>query len=134
MSGISNTSLFERIGGMSAVNAAVDIFYQKVISDPCISPFFRHINIEAQAGKLKAFLAYAFGAPLKYTGKSMREAHRHMHLTEEHFNAVATHLVSTLKELNVHQHLIDEVVAIAITTREDVLNIPQSLSDIPRRA
>jgi hypothetical protein len=33
--------------------------------------------------------------------KSMPEAHRHMRLKEEHFNAVAENLVKTLEKLNV---------------------------------
>ncbi len=119
----STQTLFQRIGGMIAVDAAVDIFYSKVMQDDRIRHFFRHIDMEKQAGKLKTFLAYAFGAPFPYTGKSLREAHRHMQLTEEHFNAVAEHLVSTLVQLDVEQELIDQVVAIAVSTKRDVLNL-----------
>jgi len=115
--------LFDRIGGMNAVNAAVDIFYGKVMKDDRVNNFFRYIDMEKQAGKLKAFMAYAFGAPLPYSGKALREAHRHMQLTEIHFNAVAGHLVATLEELNVPKPLIDEVVTVVLTTRDDVLNL-----------
>ena len=52
----------------------------------------------------------------------MPEAHHHMRLKEEHFNAVAEHLVKTLEELNVRQGLIDEVVTIALMTIHDVHN------------
>ncbi|MCB0643550.1 MAG: group 1 truncated hemoglobin, partial [Phaeodactylibacter sp.] len=69
---IETKSLFEQIGGMPAVNAAVDIFYSKVVADPLLKPFFIHIDMVRQSGKLKAFLAYAFGAPMAYTGKNMR--------------------------------------------------------------
>ena len=115
-------SLFERIGGMPAVNAAVDIFYQKVITDPIVGHFFAQIDMERQAGKLKGFLAYAFGAPMNYDGKSMRQAHAHMQLQEAHFNAVAGHLVDTLHELNVSQDLVDEVVVVAMSVKDEVLN------------
>ena len=81
----TSASLFDRIGGMAAVNAAVDIFYSKVTADPIVAGFFSQIDMERQAGKLKAFLAYAFGAPMKYSGKSMRKAHRRMNLQEAHF-------------------------------------------------
>jgi hemoglobin len=114
-------TLFEKIGGMDAVNAAVDIFYTKVLADDLINHFFVKTDMPSQAGKQKAFLAYAFGAPLAYSGKNMRDAHASMNLTDEHFNAVAGHLVATLKELNVAQNLIDEVVAIAVSTKADVL-------------
>lgn len=128
MSATQSQTLFDRIGGINAVNAAVDIFYSKVIQDERINHFFRHIDINRQSGKLKAFLAYAFGAPIPYNGKSMRAAHQHMHLTETHFNAVAGHLVETLVELKVSQDLIDEVVAIALKTKNDVLNIPEAVA------
>ena len=118
-------TLFEKIGGMGAVNAAVDIFYTKVLADDLLHHFFAHTPMKTQAGKQKAFLAYAFGAPMAYTGKKMRDAHAHMHLSEVHFNAVAGHLIATLQELKVPQNLIDEVVAVALTTKGDVLNVPE---------
>ena len=77
--------------------------------------------MDTQRAKQKTFLAYAFGCPMNYTGKSMREAHAHMDLTEDHFNAVAGHLVATLNELQVPQDLIDQVVTIAVSTKDDVL-------------
>lgn len=119
----TSQTLFTRIGGMNAVDAAVDLFYSKVMMDDRINHFFFHIDMTKQSGKMKAFLAFAFGAPFPYPGLAMREAHQHMHLTEEHFNAVAEHLVSTLKELTVPQPLIDEVVMVAMSVKDDVLNV-----------
>ena len=122
METLSQPTLFDRIGGMGAVNAAVDIFYGKVIRDPRINHFFRHINMEKQSGKLKSFLAFAFGASYPYPGQALREAHQYMNLTEDHFNAVAEHLVLTLQELNVPQSILEEVVALVMTTKDDILN------------
>ena len=115
-------SVYEKIGGEAAVNAAVDIFYRKVLADERISEFFDTVDMEAQHAKQKAFLTMAFGGPNNYTGKDMREAHKHMKLNETHFNAVAENLVGTLQELNVPQEYIDEIVAIALSVKDDVLN------------
>ena len=115
-------SVYEKIGGADAVNAAVDIFYRKVLSDERISEFFDTADMEAQHAKQKAFLTMAFGGPNSYTGKDMREAHKHMNLTEEHFGAVAENLVGTLEELSVPQEFIDEIVGIAVSVKDDVLN------------
>lgn len=117
------SNLFEEIGGADAVNAAVDIFYRKVLTDPVIMHFFDDVDMDRQIGKQKAFLTMAFGGPNNYTGKDMREAHKHLDLTEEHFNAVAGNLKSTLEELNVADNLIDQVMAIAASTHDDVLNL-----------
>lgn len=117
-------TLYERIGGEPAVNAAVDIFYRKVLTDNRINRFFDNVDMEKQAAKQKAFLTMAFGGPHNYTGADMRKGHAHlvkMGLDDTHFDAVVEDLGATLIELNVPQELIDEVVAICETTRDDVL-------------
>jgi hemoglobin len=115
-------SIYDKIGGEPAVDAAVDIFYKKVLSDDRISHFFDSIDMGGMIQKQKSFLTMAFGGPNAYTGKDMREAHKHMNLTEEHFTAVAEALIGTLEELSVPQELIDEVVAVALSVKDDVLN------------
>jgi hemoglobin len=118
-------SLYQRIGGEAAVEAAVDIFYRKVLADSRISGFFSDIDMDAQRAKQKAFLGMAFGGPKTYTGKDMREAHKRLvakGLNDSHFDAVAGHLQATLDELKVPQAISAEVMAIAGGARNDVLN------------
>ena len=116
-------SLYESIGGAAAVDAAVDLFYRKVLVDDRISEFFDTVDMESQHAKQKAFLTMVFGGPGEYSGKDMRAAHKHMNLNETHFNAVAENLVATLKELEVPQEYIDQIVAIALSVKDDVLNV-----------
>lgn len=121
----ANPSLYEQLGGEAAVNAAVDIFYRKVLSDHRINRFFDNTDIEKQAAKQKSFLTMAFGGPNNYTGTDMRQAHAHLvkkwGLDDSHFDAVMEHLTGTLEELNVPQSLVNQVAAIAESTRNDVL-------------
>ncbi len=119
---MSQATIFERIGGEAAVDAAVDIFYRKVLADDRISHFFDTVDMDKQRAKQKAFLTVAFGGPSKYSGKDMRTAHAHMKLTEEHFNAVMENLGNTLKDLKVPDELIAEAAKIALSTKNDVLN------------
>ncbi len=118
------TSLFDQLGGAAAVDAAVDIFYRKVLSDYRINRFFDHSDMEAQAAKQKAFLTMAFGGPNNYTGKDMRTTHAKfvkMGLNASHFDIVMEHLTATLAELSVPPALIAQVAAIAESTRSDIL-------------
>ncbi|HMU66509.1 MAG TPA: group 1 truncated hemoglobin [Cellvibrionaceae bacterium] len=115
-------SLFERIGGAPAVDAAVNIFYRKVLGDERISHFFESVDMERQAAKQKAFLTMVFGGPNQYTGLDMRKAHAGMHLTEEHFDAVVQHLGSTLTQLGVAADDIAQIAALAQSVKADVLN------------
>lgn len=118
------SSLYERLGGENAVNAAVDIFYRKMLSDDRVSGFFDDTDMDRQAAKQKAFLTMAFGGPHKYAGKDMRSAHKHLvdrGLNDTHVDAVIAHLGETLKELGVADADIKEVAAIAESVRNDVL-------------
>ncbi len=117
-------SIFEKIGGEAAVNAAVDVFYRNVLMDERISHFFDSIDMASQHQKQKAFMTMAFGGPNHYSGADMRKAHAHMNLTEEHFTAVAENLIAALKELNVAQEHIDEIIAVCLSVKDDVLNVP----------
>lgn len=117
-------TVYEQLGGEPAMNAAVDIFYRKVLSDPRISSFFDGVDMERQAAKQKAFLTMVFGGPNNYTGKDMRAAHAALvarGLNDSHFDAVVENLAATLKELGVPQPLIDEVGRTAEGARADVL-------------
>lgn len=117
-------SLFDQIGGEAAVNAAVDIFYRKVLADDRISSFFEGVDMDTQAAKQKAFLTVAFGGPNNYSGKDMREGHAHLvkkGLNDSHFDAVMEHLGATMQELNVPAELIAQAAAVAESTRNDVL-------------
>ena len=118
------TTLYEQLGGEAAVNAAVDIFYRKVLSDYRINRFFDDVDMIKQAAKQKAFLTMAFGGPHNYTGEDMRKGHAHLvklGLDDSHFDAVIENLGATLVELNVPQELIAQVAAIGESTRNDVL-------------
>jgi hemoglobin len=120
------SSIYERIGGEGAVDAAVDKFYEKVLADDRIKHFFNETDMKKQAIHQKQFLTYAFGGSTSYSGKSMKAAHKNlvdkMGLNDSHFDAVMENLGSTLKELGVPDDLIGEAAAIAESTRGDVLN------------
>ncbi|MBT3979931.1 MAG: group 1 truncated hemoglobin [Bacteriovoracaceae bacterium] len=118
------SSLYDKIGGKDAVQAAVDIFYKKVLADDRINKFFDQIDMEKQRRKQIMFLTYAFGGPNNYDGKDMRVGHAHLveqGLNDAHFDAVVENLGATLQELNVPAELIQEAAAIAESTRNDVL-------------
>ncbi|MBI3903983.1 MAG: group 1 truncated hemoglobin [Nitrosomonadales bacterium] len=117
-------SLFEKIGGAPAVNAAVDIFYRKVLADNRIKHFFDGVDMAKQATKQKAFLTLAMGGPNNYSGEDMRKGHAHLvakGLNDSHFDAVMENLGATLTELKVPGELIAQAAAIAESTRKDVL-------------
>lgn len=123
---LPEATLFDTLGGAAAIDAAVDVFYRRVLADSYVKRFFEGVDMDKQAAKQKSFLTLAFGGPHNYTGKDMREGHKHlvkMGLNDSHFDHILVHLRSTLAELGVNDEgLIGQVIAIAESTRNDVLD------------
>src|SRR5688572_746892 len=118
-------TLYEQLGGEAAVNAAVDVFYRKVLTDDRVSHFFDDVDMDRQIAKQKAFLTMVFGGPVAYTGQDMRTGHAHLlqrGLNDSHVDAVIEILGASLREVGAPEELVQKVAAIAESARADVLN------------
>lgn len=117
-------SIYERIGGEDAIVAAATLFYEKVLSDTRLAPFFASLDMDQQVRKQVAFMSWAFGGPERYQYRALGAAHaklRMQGLTDAHFDAVLLHLESTLNELGIDKGLTDEVMRVVESTRAQVL-------------
>ena len=107
------STLLDQIGGDDAVNAAVDIFYKKVLADDTISSFFDKTDMDGQSRKQKLFLTTVLNGTSKGAQAYMQRVHKHLvdeqGLNDEHFNAVAGHLQTTLEELSVPADLVGQI-------------------------
>jgi two-component system chemotaxis sensor kinase CheA len=120
----SDGNLFERLGGQQVVDAAVDVFFDKVLADGRIKDFFKNVDTERLRNKLNAFLTFAFGGDSRYTGKTLGEAHGPLlnsGLSGKHFDAMVENLVSALEQVNVPENLIKEASDIILSTRNEIL-------------
>ena len=119
--------LFDRVGGDAAVDAMVDIFYKKILTDDSVRDFFDDVDMDAQREKQKSFIKFALGGSTEYSGGSLAEAHAPLvgkGLSDTHFDTVAIHLQETLREIDVPNDLVEEVMSVVSSTREDVLTGP----------
>jgi hemoglobin len=118
------STLYEQLGGAAAVDAAVDIFYGKVLADDRIRHFFAQTDMARQRAHQKAFLTVAFGGPNNYQGRDMRAGHARLvaeGLNDSHFDAVVELLAATLCELGVESALVEQVANIAESVRAPIL-------------
>lgn len=65
-------TIYEDIGGAAAVSAAVDEFYDRVLADPSLAPYFADLSIPKLKGHQRAFIAVAIGGP----GRGLRQGRR----------------------------------------------------------
>lgn len=116
-------SLYEKLGGEAAVKAVVTEFYKRVLGDASLKGFFEGVDMTRQTQSQIDFLSQALGGPENYTGRSMRDAHHGMGITEHHFGLVAGHLVDALKWAKVPQADIDAVVALVGPLQADIVMV-----------
>jgi hemoglobin len=119
-----SATLYEQLGGQPAVDLAVDNFYRKVLTDDRVKAFFDGVDMDRQISKQKAFLTMVFGGPNNYSGLDMRKGHAHLvtrGLNDSHVDVIIELLGQTLSELGVPGPLIQQVAALAESTRNDVL-------------
>jgi hemoglobin len=99
-------SLYQRLGGMPAIQAVVDDFVGRILADDRVNHYFAHAaadpaNAKAYQGKLADLICQATGGPCHYTGADMITAHKGRGVTEAAFNAVVSDLVATLEKFKV---------------------------------
>src|SRR5262245_20010800 len=117
-------TLYDELGGEPAVEAAVEVFYRKMMNDDRVARLFEDVEMDRQSAKQTAFLMFVFGGPNHYTGRDMREAHEHLiaqRLDDSHVDIVIEHLGETLRELGIDEERIGRVADIANSVRDDVL-------------
>ncbi|MGD0373769.1 MAG: group 1 truncated hemoglobin [Streptosporangiaceae bacterium] len=119
----TQTSLYERLGGSAAIDAATELFYRKVLADPLLAAYFDDVDMDRQIAKQAAFLTMALGGPNAYTGRDLRAAHAALEgIRDEHVDRVLVHLAQALRDLGVAGADIAAAGAVADSVRDDVLN------------
>jgi hemoglobin len=120
----TDTNLYDLLSGdRQLLRSVTSSFYQRVLADELLAPYFGGVDMERQSLMLAEFLAMAFGGPHAYTGRDLRTAHAQLAgLTDAHFDRVISLLASALRAFGVDDGDIATVAAVAETVRDDVLN------------
>lgn len=117
-------TLYNRVGGISSIDAAVELFYEKILADDRLKEFFVDVDIDRLQGMQRAFMSLALGGPDEYEGRDLRGAHAPLverGLNDEHFDAVAEHLRNALEDLEVPVDVTDGIIGRVATVRDEVL-------------
>jgi hemoglobin len=114
---------FDRIGGGSAVRAAVDEFYVLVLGDDRLRPYFA-VDMDRLKRHQAALLSSVLGGPAGYEGRELGEAHASLGITGPHYKLVCDYLVSVLWRLHIDQDIIDAVRELLATLRDTIVTGP----------
>ncbi|BBZ34662.1 group I truncated hemoglobin [Mycolicibacterium confluentis] len=113
-------SIYDEIGGASAVSVAVDDFYARVLGDPQLSGYFEGTDVSRLKRHQRAFISAAIGGPAPYLGRTMREAHARLDIDPADFDRVVEHLVATLAALGVPEATIGAIGATLAPLKDEI--------------
>lgn len=114
---MAQKSLYDRLGGKTAIVAVVDDFVGNCAADKRINAFFAATaGDKARLAKFKGNLVdqicEAAGGPCKYTGKDMKTAHAGMGISQADFNALVEDLTKTLVKFKVGKPEQDQLLGV----------------------
>jgi hemoglobin len=116
-----STSIFDALGGDTALAAAVDGLYDRLVPDPLTGPYFEGVELPRLKKHLRMFLAAALGGPALYRGRDMRSAHAGLHITPAVWDRTVDQLVGVLADLGVPPELADRVVGHLAPLRDQIV-------------
>jgi hemoglobin len=122
-------TLWTRLGGGTTVRKVVDDWVALAAADPKVN-FSRGGKIkltDAQVADLKdklvAFMSQATGGPIAYSGKSMKEAHKDMGITNAEFDVAVVDLKKALEGHGVKPAEAQDLITIVEGTRNDIVEV-----------
>jgi hemoglobin len=114
---------YQLIGGGRAVSAVVDRFYESVLADPQLAPFFVETDVNRLKRHQVLLISQVMGGPADYDGRSLRDAHDGMNISSDDFGRVVTHLVAALQEASVPDDVIGRLGAQLGEAERDVVQV-----------
>ena len=122
---MSRETLYERLGGYDAIRAVVDDFYDRLLDDEELGPFFESADVERLRRTQTDFLCDAAGGPETYDAEPVREAHLHVPFRDSHIERAVAHLSDSLDAFDVPDEDAEKVVAAVASYREELLARPE---------
>ncbi len=99
-------SPYARVGGGAAVRVVVDRFYELVIGDPTLAPYFVDSDLTNLKRHQVQLISHLLGGPVTYAGRELRDAHAGLAITPEAYGRVVEHLVGVLVDAGVPDDII----------------------------
>jgi hemoglobin len=117
-------SLYERLGGSSGISDLVVEFYERVLKDPVLVPFFLNTSMEHLRLMQEEFFTIACGGPSTSSTMSLKAAHGGRGIADKHYQRFVEHLLATLETRGLEPHDIDRILDRLALEHDAVVDAP----------
>lgn len=126
-------SLYDRLGGVYAIATVVDDFIDRVLvndilnANPAVSEARERVPRAGLKYRVTELVCQTTGGPCKYTGRSMKDAHAHLNITQKEWDALIVDFKASLNKFKVPAKEQEELLAIVNSTKKDIV-VPSKAS------
>jgi hemoglobin len=123
--GMMKRSLYDRLGGYNAIAAVVDDFIGRLIADKQFEHFFAGHSTDSKK-RIRQHIVDQFcaaaGGPCVYTGRTMKDTHAGLGITEADWDAAAKHLVAALDKFKVGEPEKKDLLTFVSSLKADIVD------------
>ena len=120
-------NLYDRLGGVYAIASVVDAFIERLLvnntlnANPAIDAARKRVPKAGLKFQVAALVCEVTGGPCKYTGRTMKESHSHLNITEKEWDAMVADFRTTLDQFKVPAAEQKELITIVASTKPDIV-------------
>lgn len=122
---MTEDSLYRRLGEREGIRAVVDDFYDRLLVDEDLGPFFEDADIDRLRRTQTDFLCEAAGGPETYDADPVRAAHIDVPFTPAHIERAIDLLRESLAAFDVPEEDAELVVDAIAAYEADLLASPE---------
>lgn len=123
-------SLYSRLGGLQPISVVVSDFIDAIVVDATLNanPAIDAARKVVPAAYLKyhvtAMVCQVTGGPCKYHGRTMKDAHAHLNITEKDWQQMVVLFESVLNKHGVAETEQQELMTVVGSTKADIVTAP----------
>lgn len=120
-------NLYDRLGGVYAIASVVDVFIERLLvnntlnANPAIDAARKRVPKAGLKFQVAALVCEVTGGPCKYTGRTMKESHSGLNITEKEWDSMVADFRTTLDQFKVPAAEQKELIDIVASTRPDIV-------------
>ena len=124
---VKQPSLYERLGGTYSIATVVDDFIERLLVNATLNanPAIKEARVRVPKAGLKfhvtTLVCEVSGGPCKYTGRTMKESHERLNITQAEWDAMVADFKATLNKFKVPQREQQELITIVGSTKNDIV-------------
>ena len=104
-------TLFDKYGGFSTISKIVLTFYDRMIEDDDVGPFFDDIDLSKLIDHQTKFISSLMGGPAEFSDDHIELAHKHLVIENYHFDRLKEIVAQTLTDFDVETDDIEIILA-----------------------